>query len=100
MSQRSTHQTALASFERKLHLVRDHVTAVGKGYKTGLYLYGSGGVGKSYTVMRHLEGLEIAYQLYNSRMTAKALFLALQNAPDAVHVLEDMERITEDPDAQ
>lgn len=100
MSQESPHQSALASLERRLHLVRDHVTAVGKGYKTGLYLYGTGGVGKSYTVLRHLERLEIPYRLYNSRMTAKALFLTLMNAPDAVHVLEDMERVTKDPDAQ
>ncbi|HEX8203733.1 MAG TPA: hypothetical protein VF590_24870 [Isosphaeraceae bacterium] len=100
MSQQSPHQAALASLERKLLLVRDHVTAVGKGYKTGLYLYGTGGVGKSFTVLRHLERLEIPYRLYNSRMTAKALFLTLMNAPDAVHVLEDMERVTRDPDAQ
>jgi hypothetical protein len=91
---------ALGTLEKKLHLVRDHVTAVGKGYKTGYYLYGSGGVGKSYTVLRHLESLDVPYQLFNSRITTKGLFLALQKAPDAIHVLEDMERLTKDPDAQ
>ena len=91
---------ALGTLEKKLHLVRDHVTAVGKGYTTGYYLYGSGGVGKSYTVLRHLESLDVPYQLFNSRMTAKGLFLALHKAPDAIHVLEDMERLTKDPDAQ
>lgn len=95
-----THKEALATNERKLNLVRDHVTAVGKGYKTALYLYGPGGMGKSYTVLRHLESLDVAYQLFNSRMTAKGLFLALQRAPDMIHVLEDMERLTKDPDAQ
>src|SRR5271167_1948772 len=91
---------ALGTLEKKLHLVRDHVTAVGKGYKTGYYLYGYGGMGKSYTVLRHLESLDVPYQLFNSRMTAKGLFLALLKAPDAIHVLEDMERLTKDPDAQ
>ena len=90
----------LSSLERKLNLVRDCVTAVGKGYKTGFYLYGTGGMGKSYTVLRQLERLEVAFQLFNSRMTAKGLFLALQRAPDAIHVMEDMERVTKDPDAQ
>lgn len=94
------HQEALRSLEKKLHLVRDYVTAVGKGYKPGFYLYGTGGMGKSYTVLRHLESLDVPYQLFNSRMTAKGLFLTLQWAPDAIHVMEDMERLTKDPDAQ
>jgi hypothetical protein len=100
MSEKTPHEAALAGLERKLHLVRDLVTAVGKGYKTGLYLYGTGGVGKSFTVLRHLEHLEIPHQLYNSRMTAKGLFKTFCAAPDATHVLEDMERLTKDPDAQ
>jgi hypothetical protein len=81
-------------------VLRDLVTAVAKGFKTGLFLYGSGGVGKSFTVLRHLESLQACFQLYNSRMTAKGLFLTLKHAPDALHVLEDMERITKDADAQ
>src|SRR5262245_13210186 len=91
---------ALAGLEKKLNLVRDNVTAVGRGYKTGFYLYGTGGMGKSYTVLQHLESLGVSYQLFNSRMTAKGLFLTLYKAPDAIHVLEDMERLTKDPDAQ
>ena len=90
----------LASLEKKLQLVRDLVTAVAKGFKTGLFLYGSGGVGKSFTVLRQLECLQACFQLYNSRMTAKGLFRTLQHAPDAIHVLEDMERVTKDADAQ
>lgn len=93
-------EEALASLEKKLRLVRDHVTAVGRGYQTGCYLYGNGGVGKSYTVITHLESLGVPYQLFNSRMTAKGLFVTLEKAPDAIHVLEDMERLTKDPDAQ
>jgi hypothetical protein len=80
--------------------VRDHATAVAKGFKTGLFLYGAGGVGKSYTVLRHLESLQAPHQLFNARMTAKGLFLSLYRAPDAVHVMEDMERLTKDADAQ
>lgn len=91
---------ALGTLEKKLHLVRDHCTAVARGYKTGYYLYGTGGVGKSYTVLRHLERIDAPYQLFNSRMTAKGLFLTLHKAPDAIHVLEDMERLTKEPDAQ
>jgi len=90
----------LASLEKKLQLVRDFVTAVAKGFKNGLFLYGSGGMGKSFTVLGQLKKLEAPYQLFNGRMTAKGLFLALGAAPDAIHVLEDMERLTKDADAQ
>ncbi len=93
-------ENPLATLEKKLQLLRDHVTAVAKGFKNGLFLYGCGGMGKSYTVLRHLEQLEAPYQLFNGRMTGKGLFLTLGRAPDAVHVLEDMERLTKDPDAQ
>src|SRR5262249_32800752 len=54
----------------------------------------------SFTVLSHLRALDVPYLLFNSRMTAKGLFLALERAPDAIHVLEDMERLTKDPDAQ
>ena len=93
-------ENALASLEKKLQLLRDLVTAVVKGFKNGLFLYGSGGVGKSFTVLNHLQHLESCYQLYNSRMTGKGLFLTLKHAPDAIHVLEDMERLAKDADAQ
>jgi len=83
----------LASLEKKLQLVRDHTTAVVKGYKNGLFLYGSGGMGKSFTVLRHLEQLDAPYRLFNGRMTGKGLFISLGHAPDAIHVLEDMERL-------
>jgi hypothetical protein len=91
---------ALASLERKLQLVRDNVTAVARGYQMGLYLYGAGGSGKSYTVVQHLEHLKTPHKLFNSRMTAKGLFQVLQKASDSVHLLEDVERLTSDRDAQ
>jgi len=37
----------LASLERKFQVVRDLVTAVAMRFKSGLFLYGCGGVGKS-----------------------------------------------------
>src|SRR5207237_9727708 len=91
---------ALASHEKKMQLLCDLVTAVVKGFKNGLFLYGSGGTGKSFTVLGRLQSLQAGYQLHNSRMTAKGLFCTLKHAPDAVHVLEEMERITKDADAQ
>jgi hypothetical protein len=91
---------ALESLDAKLRLIDDRVTAVVRGYQTGLYLCGAGGLGKSYGVHRQLQALEADFRAFNSRMTALGLFLALDKAPDSVHVLEDMERIVNDRDAQ
>lgn len=91
---------ALLSLDCKLRLIDDRVTAVVRGYQTGLYLCGAGGLGKSYSVYRQLQLLECDLRVFNSRMTALGLFRALDKAPDAVHVLEDMERIVNDRDAQ
>jgi hypothetical protein len=90
----------LVSLEHKLQVIRDHAAGVAKRYKHGFFLHGSGGIGKSYTVLDHLRHLEVAYQLHNTRMTGKGLFLSLKAAPDLTHVLEDMERLTRDVDAQ
>jgi hypothetical protein len=90
----------LDSLNRKLALLKDRVRSVVAGYHTGLYLCGVAGLGKSYSVTKQLEELGADYRLFNARMTAKGLFLALQNAPDTVHVLEDMERLVDDRDAQ
>jgi hypothetical protein len=95
----SNHQ-ALADLDRKLQLVRDRVKAVGGGFQTGLFLCGAGGLGKSFNVFQQLDALSANYRIFNSRMTGKGLFRALERAPDAVHVLEDMERLTHDRDAQ
>jgi hypothetical protein len=83
-----------------LRLIDDRVTAVVRGYQTGLYLCGAGGLGKSYSVHRQLQLLECDFRSFNSRMTALGLFRALAKAPDSVHVLEDMERMVHDRDAQ
>jgi hypothetical protein len=100
MQQRGNAAPELDSLAEKLLMVRDRVAAVVGNYQTGLYLYGAGGLGKSHTVMRQLEELGANYRLYNSRMTGKGLFQTLEKAPDAIHVLEDMERLTRDRDGQ
>jgi hypothetical protein len=91
---------ALNSLDNKLQLVRDRVRSVVGGYATGMYLYGSGGLGKSFSVSQELEALSAPVRMFNSRMTGKGLFNSLGAHPDAIHLLEDMERIVDDRDAQ
>jgi hypothetical protein len=86
----------LAALETKFQLVRDYVTEVAGGYTTGLYLFGEGGIGKSYTVIRELDRLKSDYKLFNSRMTGRGLYNSLERFPDSIHVLEDMEQLFRD----
>jgi hypothetical protein len=95
---------ALASLDRKLQMLKDRVVGVARGLHTGLFVFGEGGCGKSFTVLTCLDGLRetagTSYKLFNSRVTGKGLFVALSNAADAVHVIEDTERLTRDRDGQ
>ena len=68
----------LARLEQKLQLVRDRTTAVARGYSTGLFLHGSGGIGKSYTVLNELVRLQANFKLFNSRMTGRGLYNVLK----------------------
>ena len=90
----------LAAYEAKLQLVRDYTKGVALGFSNGFFLHGTGGIAKSYTVLGELQRLGIDYKLFNSRMSGRGLFEALAEYPAAVHVLEDMERLTKDRDAQ
>ena len=90
----------LIQLEKKLQLVRDRTASVAMSYTTGFFLHGGGGLGKSYTVLDELHRLNTHHVVFNSRMTGRGLYNALERFPDAVHVLEDMEPIMRDKGAQ
>jgi hypothetical protein len=84
-------QQHLAAMEQKLQMLRDYVVGVTQGYYTGLYVYGPGGSAKSYCILQTLEAVGANFRVHNSRLTGQTLFHVLSQAPDAIHVLEDME---------
>jgi len=90
----------LANVDAKYQMVRDQVAAVAMGLSTGMYVYGPGGCGKSYAIEGELRQRQVPYKLYNSRMTGRGLFNALESHPDAIHLLEDMEQIFRDSGAR
>jgi hypothetical protein len=90
----------LAELDSKMAVVRDRTRSVALHYTTGFFLYGDGGLGKSYAVLTELDRLKADYKLHNSRMTGRGLFDALSDFPESVHVLEDMEAIFTDRMAQ
>jgi hypothetical protein len=90
----------LQAYEAKLQLVRDYTKGVALGFSNGFFLYGTGGIAKSYTVLGELQRLGKDFKLFNSRMSGRGLFEALAEYPATVHILEDMERLTRDRDSQ
>jgi hypothetical protein len=82
----------LRSLDRKLQLVRDRVAGVVRG-QFGLILHGVGGIGKTFTVQRELDRLQARYRLLNTHVTGLSLFNVLEQYPDHIHVLEDVEDI-------
>jgi hypothetical protein len=86
-------QRHLLEYEKKTQLVRDRVVGVIRGRMTGIYLWGPGGTGKSFTILSTLREYQANYRLHNSRMDGRGLFTALERDPDAVHVLEDCEQM-------
>jgi len=93
-------QRHLAALAAKHRLVQDRIIAVIKGYATGLYLHGEGGLGKSFLVEEILRQQRIDYKPFNSRMSGRGLFDQLGLYPGAVHVLDDMETLFKDKGAQ
>jgi hypothetical protein len=91
---------ALQSLDKKLAMVSDLIAGVVHGYTTGLYLYGAAGLGKSFSVFQQLDQMTEDYRNLNTRITAKALFNELEKYPDKILVIEDVERLTDDKDAQ
>ncbi len=89
----------LKTFDKRLELVRDRTRGVAEGWQTGFYLWGEGGISKSWTVLDELDRLGVDYRLTNSRLSGKGLFELLEEYPDKVHVLEDMEKLCQDTNA-
>ena len=46
----------LQSYQSKLQLVRDYTKGVALGFSNGFFLYGTGGIAKSYTVLGEFSG--------------------------------------------
>lgn len=85
--------------ERNIALLRDRVRGVVNHDETGLFVYGRGGTGKSFQIAAELAQHSRTVRRFSGKLTPRGLFNALAADPDAVHVLEDVERLFRNPDA-
>src|SRR5262249_3509248 len=85
--------------------IRDVITQIYHGIHTGLFLSGEGGIGKSFTVINHLNTLQEKhpdhpkYRFHNTRMTGRGLFDVLMVHPQSLHLIEDAETMMTDDKA-
>src|SRR5262249_55017126 len=75
------------------------VASVATGRSTGLYLFGRGGIGKTHTVVKELERIDVPFKLCNSRMTGRGLYNHFESYPGDVTLIEDTKQLFRDSGA-
>lgn len=84
----------LKGIEQRRAILENAVVAVVKGFSPALFVWGAPGLGKSHLLTTMLDAIAgIGWKHHTAHSTPKALFLALQNDPHAVHLYEDCERV-------
>ena len=86
----ATDDNLVQEFEKKLQFIRDRVGSAAFGYKTGVYLAGSPGTSKTFTVKQEIDRMEEPNLYRNARMNAWGLFSLLADHPEHVIVLDDV----------
>ena len=85
----SIKQLSPADSDKHFKKLADMVKEVGLGYNQGLFAYGRGGLGKSYTVLKTLAENEIDYAIMKGYTTPLALYHTLYENNGKVIVLDD-----------
>jgi hypothetical protein len=83
----------VSSLSHKQALLADAIIEVGRGISHGVYVFGPPGTGKTYTVRTALEQAKIKYHYQQGHANPMPLFLALQEFPNRIHVLDDTAEI-------
>jgi hypothetical protein len=84
----------LSAIDDRANTLRTRIRSVADGDTYGLFIFGPGGMGKSYIVEGELNtnpGFN-RWKTYKGDISARGLIDALEKYPNAVHVLEDMEK--------
>ena len=92
----------LAGIEDRAKTVRTRIRSVALGYTCGLFVYGPGGHGKSHIVTAELDETvgPGKWKSYKGDMSSRGMIDKLEEYPEAVHVLEDMEKTFKEPNMQ
>ena len=84
-------EKALGCLEEKYEDICILTRLVATGHSTGLYIWGLGGIGKSYNVLATLKEMGRKYHLLNTRLSPPALAKKLDADKKGLFVVEDIE---------
>ncbi len=90
----------LQSMKTKLAALRDDIRGIALGYFAGLLLWGPPGTSKTWTIKETLRAMGVAWREPIGTITARALFMQLQQFPSDIHLIEDQESLLSDAQAQ
>lgn len=89
----------LEKLEAKYQVIRDRTLLVAGGWSTGMYIYGEGGIGKSFNVIKTLRELKLNFHLLNTRLSGPAFAQELAMNPVDLFVVEDIKDVLGNPGA-
>jgi hypothetical protein len=82
------------ALRQKESLLKAALDSVIQGYTNAAFIYGPGGLGKTHLITSQLEAmLGKVWRHHTAYSTPKALMLAIAEAPDVVHLFEDVEKL-------
>ena len=87
------------SLEGKLGIIRDRVRSVVNRSTRGFFLYGPGGIGKTFAVSNLLNELKVKWTSCNSHITGAGFYEYMRTNQDSVIVIDDAEHLLEDKKA-
>lgn len=80
----------ISTLRKKQDLLCDQVRMTASGYSNGLYVYGSPGTGKTFSVTSVLRQMGNNPVLCNSELSARGLFETFRDNPDGVILIDDV----------
>jgi hypothetical protein len=84
----------LNALEKRERILIAQIQSVCQGYTNAGFVFGPGGLGKSHLVTGTLDAIKgKGWKHHTAYSTPKALILALDAFPDAVHLFEDCEKM-------
>jgi hypothetical protein len=84
----------MKTIDARREILEKGVQSVAQGFTSALFVYGPGGLGKSHLLTTMLDSIaDKGWRHHTAHSTPKALFLAMLQSADSIHLYEDCEKM-------